>query len=136
MLGYWRCLVNHRGAPPTPFSHTFSLSLFLSRRGTSGTTISGLHAGWILIEAQRIKLLKIRLSLLVVFLFLLLLDASSSRLPPRISGSSHLVARYFLSPFFTSRILSILTIRTEGTFEENYARTKGEGRMRKNLFAN
>lgn len=123
MLDY-RCLVNRWCARPLSLflflclsiSLSFSFSLpvpsthpaTLSREGTSGITISSLHAGWILIEAQRIKLLKIRLSLLVVLLVLLLLahPPYPSSLPPRITAFR--VGRhcepFFLSRFFISRI--------------------------------
>ena len=71
--------------------------------GTSGVTVLALHGGWILIEAQRIKLLKIRLSLLVLFLILHHLPHRSPSLPP----SPPLLDLYFpvghdCEPFFFS----------------------------------
>lgn len=76
--------------------------------GTSGVTVLALHGGWILIEAQRIKLLKIRLSLLVLFLILHHLPHRSPSLPPSLSpsprsllsGWPRLRTIFFSFPFF------------------------------------
>lgn len=113
-------------------SSRFCPSATLSREGTSGITISSLHAGWILIEAQRIKLLKIRLSLLVELLVLLLLahPPYPSSLSPRITAFR--VGRYcdhFFYPAFLSRgFLSISTIRARRARISNGP--KGETRER------
>lgn len=98
--------------PSVPSTHPATLS----REGTSGITISSLHAGWILIEAQRIKLLKIRLSLLVVLLVLLLLahPPYPSSLPPRITAfrvGRHCEPFFFYPAFLSRGFLSIPTIR-------------------------
>lgn len=70
--------------------------------GRSGVTVLALHGGWILIEAQRIKLLKIRLSLLVLFLVLLHL-ASLPLLDLRFP-LGHDCEPFFIPEFFISRI--------------------------------
>lgn len=118
-----------RGRPRPPFPPHRSLSFSLEG-ARAERTISGLHARWILIEAQRIKLLKIRLSLLVVPLFLLLLDASSSRLPPS-SDLRPFASRceIFFIPVSLPHgyFINSYDSRAKGTFEENYARAKGEG---------
>lgn len=85
-----------------------------AEQGTSGVTVLALYGGWILIEAQRIKLLKIRLSLLVLFLVLLHLP----RRPPFPSSISAFrlatTANHFLFASFLSR--GFLLIPANQTF--------------------
>lgn len=110
MLDYRWCLVNHRGVP-TRYARSVPLSF--SRGGTSGITISSLHAGWILIEAQRIKLLKIRLSLCSsCFLFLSCTwrVRPTTSPTPLTSSLAFRVGRRCCEPFFRIRIFCLTRI--------------------------
>lgn len=129
----------------SPFFPSFSLTLppghppRSRERARAGITISSLHAGWILIEAQRIKLLKIRLSLLVVLLVLLLLAHPPYPFSPlprpgsRLFASAATARTIFLSRFFISRIF-IDSYNSSARRARKESRAREEATIVENLF--